>query len=309
LLFVDLCAVIWFVWRLPDAKFDQTKKVVSTVVGGLLYLFGLFGVKPATRKVTLRAFLQLPPVVLCIIAFTVGVWFFILPFHGITLKVVSANQALEGVKAAVDGKGKGASNAEGTVRIGGLDAVSHTLKLEKAGYVTEESTIGFDEVLFKRQIVRTLDRAQGRIQVTSNPAGAAIYVDNESSPRGSTPHEVTVPAGRHQIRLEKAGFKPPPPHVVYVAGGDSQPVGMDLVQIPPKQYRVFFSTYPAADIYIDGQKRGNTGLAGSYVWLPGGPHQLQFRVGGVNCGDAEAITVDSRLRDVPRDLRHCGGHP
>jgi hypothetical protein len=305
LLFIDLCAVIWFVWQLPDAKFDPTKKVVSTVVGGLVYLFGLFGVKPATRKVTLRRFLQLPPVLLCIAAFTIGVYLFLTPFHRVTLRIVSEGKPLEGVTVVVDGKGKGESGADGTIRVGGLGAKNHPLKLEKRGYTAPDSAIGFEEALFARKLERPMRPAEGTIAVTSNPPGAKIYIDSERDPCGLTPLPVTMRAGRYEIRLEKDYYFSSSYHVE-VVGGDSQEIRAELARIPAKQVPVLFVPDPPADLYIDGENRGNTGLYGLRVRLAAGrSYKVQFRISGVSCG-TQLINV-SAPQDVAPDLGRCGG--
>jgi hypothetical protein len=89
LLCINLCAFTWFLWALP-ANFDRTTKVVSTVASWVVSLLAFFGVKKATSRTSFAAFLNLPPVGLCTLAITVGVWLFILPIHGVTVSVVAA---------------------------------------------------------------------------------------------------------------------------------------------------------------------------------------------------------------------------
>jgi serine/threonine-protein kinase len=51
---------------------------------------------------------------------------------------------------------------------------------------------------------RTPSTANGVLEVKSTPTGAAVFVDDRLA--GTTPINVTVTAGRHQVRLELAGY-------------------------------------------------------------------------------------------------------
>jgi chitodextrinase len=72
--------------------------------------------------------------------------------------------------------------------------------------------------------------ASGTIEVVSEPAGAAVFVDGEA--RGVTPVSVPeVPAGAHRVRIVKDGFVENS-RVVSVAAGRSESVDVRLTQAP-----------------------------------------------------------------------------
>ena len=51
-----------------------------------------------------------------------------------------------------------------------------------------------------------LPEKTGSIKITSSPAGAEVYLDNEY--RGTTPNTInTVPAGNHTVELRERGYK------------------------------------------------------------------------------------------------------
>jgi hypothetical protein len=58
--------------------------------------------------------------------------------------------------------------------------------------------------------------AAGVVKVTSDPAGADIWIDD--IPRGATPALIEVDPGRHALRLEHPGYRPVIRYIEVVAG-------------------------------------------------------------------------------------------
>jgi hypothetical protein len=79
--------------------------------------------------------------------------------------------------------------------------------------------------------LRDLTKQPGRIVFRTNPAGAKIAINGEV--RGATPVEVTLPAGRHQVRLEAQGYRPLEQGFTVSSGVDHS-VELALLQIPSR---------------------------------------------------------------------------
>jgi hypothetical protein len=303
---IDLCAVTWYLWELPES-FGRTEKVVSTVASWVVSLLAFFGVKKATKKTSFAAFLNLPPVGLCTLAITVGVWLFVLPFHGFTVSVVAAGtrQPLADANVTVDTNPL-QTGTDGTVRANGLFATNHNLKVERDGYNLQKTTVAFTDVLRNRNIPVALSAKTGTIKATSNPSAAAIYLDgNGETVRGYTPDPLEVDAGRHTVRLAKAGFKPTEWVAFEIQGGQQKELPLRTLQRQPgpaKEYPVMFASEPSgAIVEVDGKRRGKTPIP---VPLTLGRHSVRYRLGNSDCGAPETIQVPPYAH-----LGDCGSQP
>ena len=52
----------------------------------------------------------------------------------------------------------------------------------------------------------TLKKVQAKLHIVTDPPGAAVFIDDEAYP-GTTPIEVAVESGRHNIVIVKDGFR------------------------------------------------------------------------------------------------------
>ncbi|MCZ6601926.1 MAG: serine/threonine protein kinase [Planctomycetota bacterium] len=144
------------------------------------------------------------------------------------------------------------------------------LVVELKGYERHVENVKIDGGdAFSREI--TLHIILATVQITSEPAGASIFLDGE--PKGEAPVNLTeFPPGDYEIRAEMEGYetKTVPAEIV---GGDNPPVSISL-EARPATLRV--STQPSgARIRIDGQYVGKSPLSKE---LSAGKHRLEARL-------------------------------
>ncbi len=85
-----------------------------------------------------------------------------------------------------------------------LKPQSYSFAYRLAGYV--DRTVAQAITADSKSVQVTLQSNQATVQVVSQPAGAAIFVDDKDSGK-VTPADVTVEAGAHTFRLQKAGYR------------------------------------------------------------------------------------------------------
>ena len=118
-----------------------------------------------------------------------------------------------------------------------------------------------------------LEPADGRLQVQSQPSGAAVSVDGEF--HGTTPVAIALASGvTHRLRLSKAGYQSAAKEIVLGPGQERE---LSLALAP--QYGVLFiAARPAdAELLVDGKPAGT---ATQRLRLPTRPHVLEFRKAG-----------------------------
>ena len=65
---------------------------------------------------------------------------------------------------------------------------------------TDDSTTGADQTTEEAPVKK------GKLRIKSSPAGAKVWIDHVEV--GRTPLEVSLPAGKHQVRISKDRFQP-----------------------------------------------------------------------------------------------------
>ena len=141
----DLFALTWYLWAFP-AEVQHWEKAVGVVAGWVTSAMAFWGIKYGVgKRLSLAKAVSLLPLQLSLVVSTVGIWFFILPFHTIAVDVHGPGAApLSGVTASVDGAGAprpDASDAQGRLKVTGLLASKHKIVLEKRGYVGQEFSV------------------------------------------------------------------------------------------------------------------------------------------------------------------------
>jgi eukaryotic-like serine/threonine-protein kinase len=85
-----------------------------------------------------------------------------------------------------------------------LSAGTHNLAFSKDGYISQKRTVEF--TLGKSASVSVQLAQAARTAVSSNPSGAAIWVDGEDSGE-LTPAVLSLEVGEHQISVKKSGYR------------------------------------------------------------------------------------------------------
>lgn len=111
----------------------------------------------------------------------------------------------------------------------------------------------------------------GRLSVTSTPAGASIYIDEEYV--GYTPRSVYIPAGFRRIALVKPGYQTWQ-NSIYVIGGLTRTITVNLAasapsNVPPTSVFVFSPLIPAVGEWVQFNGSASAdpdGSVSSYAW-------------------------------------------
>jgi hypothetical protein len=88
--------------------------------------------------------------------------------------------------------------------LSGLAAGQHSVTFSKPGYSTDTRTVAVRSGS-KASVAGRLTQTVATLVVTSNPAGANIYVDGRNTGK-LTPAQVSVEKGQHVILVRKSGF-------------------------------------------------------------------------------------------------------
>ena len=148
-----------------------------------------------------------------------------------------------------------------------------TIVLSLAGHkpVTLQREIKAGATLRLEDIV--LPPADGRLALSSTPAGATISIDGDFL--GTTPATLTLSSGsEHRLRLSKPGYQTTDKAITLAAAGEQALA----VKLPPEFGIVFVTARPAdARLLLDGKP---TGEATRRLLLTTRPHTLEFRKPG-----------------------------
>ena len=297
----DLCAVTWYLWSLPESDAKRWQATIGIVAGWIGSLMAFWGIRHGTRKTTLARLAAMPPVQLCVGLITVGIWFFILPFHAITLEVRGqAGAPLADVTATCDDGAGGrpdVSDAQGRLRIKGLLASTHKVVLARPGYQQQQVSVGFADVLSSGVLhPAPLQYADEMVTVISDPPGAGIFVDDEAVSRGPSGNPVLLHPGPHRIMLKLAQYEPASCQVEVRPGIATAPVHLALTReraAPVRTYALTISSQPeGADIFEGGRLLGTTIAT---IRLPAGQHIIELRKEGFQNSRGTVSIPDQRI--------------
>ena len=115
---------------------------------------------------------------------------------------ILVDSAPEGAQFEIDGRTD--PNWVTPYTLAGLNPGQHTVTISKSGYTAQTRMI---EVVSanKASVVVQLASLNASVNVTSEPVGAAIFVDGKDTSR-VTPSVVTLEKGTHTILVRKPGF-------------------------------------------------------------------------------------------------------
>ncbi|MBW1787705.1 MAG: PEGA domain-containing protein [Deltaproteobacteria bacterium] len=163
----------------------------------------------------------------------------------------------------------------------------YKLEVRKKGYkpVFTEAVILEREITLRSANLRKIVKpAAGRLNVTSRPTGAWVFVDGGYV--GATPLTIPLPAGAHQVQIRKPGFLPFEEKVRVRAGIERnfQAVLAPAIAPVPPRHRpspvpltgsIEIISQPLnARVFVDGWFYGETPLT---IEFRAGPHTLQIK--------------------------------
>ena len=138
------------------------------------------------------------------------------------------------------------ANAQGQYEI---ERGSHSLRIESLRYLPQSLDIDVDGFGAEQSFDIELQRAWAVANVSSTPDRAEILVDD--TPIGHTPAQIEILQGRHQISLEKPGFKPVTFFRTVAAGED---FNIEDIQLEPVNGKITINTSPAGASILVGDK-------------------------------------------------------
>ena len=165
-----------------------------------------------------------------------------------------------------------------------------TVKLK--GYKVRQQRVHVAPGIAQQLPPLALERADGLIEVRTQPADAAVSVDGQY--RGQSPLELALPPGRaYQLSFLKPGYR----RVERSATPQAEGEFTINVGLAPEQGNLILAATPAdAQVFIDGKPHG---AARQTVTLDTRPHDVEIRKAGY-VGYRERITPRP---DFPQEIR------
>ncbi|MBI2922706.1 MAG: SUMF1/EgtB/PvdO family nonheme iron enzyme [Planctomycetes bacterium] len=218
----------------------------------------------------------------------------------------------EGADVYVDGKNFGPSPAP----IEGLTAGTHVMTFRRTNFaeLTVELKVGPGEDLAPTYRLETLI---GGLSIRTEPEGALVYVDGKDYGAASPVLDLrNLPAGRHMVRVEMAGF-----HAyecdIEVAGGRVTERRFDLK--PWGFGTLFLSSDPAgARVFVEGKPAGTCDKPVTVERMKEGAYKVAFLLDGyephettldVTSGDVTPYNAVLTARTSSLDVEAPGGAP
>jgi eukaryotic-like serine/threonine-protein kinase len=131
-----------------------------------------------------------------------------------------------GASLWLDGERRGAT----PVALTNLSPGRHKIRVVAEGFAPAELSMEIPPGTPPLRFV--MEPSAARLVVSSEPAGASVLVDGED--KGSTPlPPLSVPPGRHVVRVEKKGFLPFS-RIVESVMGQALPISATLSPVPPR---------------------------------------------------------------------------
>jgi hypothetical protein len=249
-----------------DKKLTIVGGWIAAVVGWLGISFRLGGLWELFASRPVRACIA---VLFCISLIT------LLPVGGLTV-----DSSPPGAAVRLDGE----SETRGTTPapLSWLSIRPHSVQLSLDGYQPVNHKVPFGTVLFHRQIDVPLDRLSGTINVSTDPPGAAVFIDEDAEAHSPTPLEIQdIPAGPHRITIRMAGRKTVELTDVNVENDGVTEVHQKLPpeELPPEKYHRIqvFSIPPGAEIVVGEKGYGTTP---NTIRLAEGEHLIEVRLDG-----------------------------
>ena len=221
--------------------------------------------------------------------------------------------ALPGADVFIDGIPVGKTPLAASIT---TEPGTRVVELRRAGYVTQRRDIVLQdgargELAFDPEIDAAATASSGRLRLQI--AEGEILVTLDGRPRGVYHESITVPAGPHLVRLERAGFEPENRQVV-IPQGSEMPLRADLRPTPETREahvaRARSYRFWAWTTLVGGSVLG-AGSLGLALWsngkIPGAESKLhtveqgQVRFGGGACDPSQALP-NAQIAKCQQDL-------
>jgi hypothetical protein len=228
--------------------------------------------------------------------------------------------ALPGADVFIDGMAAGKTPLAASIT---TEPGTRVVELRRAGYVTQKRDIVLQdgargELAFDPDIDATAMASSGRLRLLI--AEGEILVTVNGRPRGVYRESITLPAGPHLVRLERAGFEPENRQVLIPQGGELA-MRVDLRPTPEtreahvaraKTYRFWAWTTAIGGLVLGGGSAelalwGNGKISGAESNL-NNVVQDAVRFGGGACdpsqnlSNAQVATCQRKLSDAQNSL-------
>jgi serine/threonine protein kinase len=202
----------------------------------------------------------------------------------------------------------GAALAERTnATLDGLAPGSHTVVIELDGYVTARRTVTLESGK-QSEVAVTLKpepAGEGTLVVRADPY-ANVYVDDKLKSESRMSSTITLPSGRHRVRVVHPSFEPKSWNDVVITPGKTATLEWNFFATLGS-IRIVFPGGMWAEVYVDGKKYERTAPC-IVEQLKPGKHTIELRREGFTIeGSPQTVVVTSggtaeakfRVKDQP----------
>lgn len=214
---------------------------------------------------------------LCVVGAVAGQWYY---FHSATLTISSSPV---GAIVEVNGLERGPAPVVVSGLRPGIQAVKVSLNGHKPA--SDKIELGFRQT---QDAHYTLDPSVGKLLLTLKPRDGVVTIDEQKY--GIIKSDLTLGAGKHQLKVQKEGFEDYE-STFTVTEGD--PLEVEVSMTPIIGSIKVISTPEGATVTLDGEKKGKTPLTLDKV--PYGKHDIAVRLKG---HDRATSLVEIKSKDV-----------
>ncbi len=161
-------------------------------------------------------------------------------------------------------------NAANPLTLDRINSGTHTLRIEKQMYYTDEQTISIADGENK-DIAIELKPAFGGVYISSSPeSGAKVLLDGNPTGKTTPCTLERLSSGEHTISLQKEWYQPSARRINLK---DGESANLEIV-MQPTFGTVEASTIEGADIYVDGERKSSENWNGRLI---AGFHTIEAR--------------------------------
>lgn len=160
--------------------------------------------------------------------------------------------AVSGARVLIDSEARGIT----PITVSGLRPGEHLLAVTLDRYLPHEESVVIEGRDVEQRLSVALTPAWGDITLSSVPAGADVYVDEEKV--GQTPLTAPVLQGRHELRVHLSGYKVWQYSISVTA---NEPQQLPEITLEPADAVALLESVPSrANVTVNGEFRGQTPL-------------------------------------------------